>query len=284
MSNQRTVIVVPCYNESKRFDSAAFGLALDTHESLHILFVNDGSTDPTQETLLRFQDRHDERVEIFKLDQNAGKAEAVRRGLLKSLEDLRQWQPYYVGYWDCDLATPLTAVRDFERYLDANNETSVLLGSRVRRLGARIDRSTIRHISGRMFATCASLVLDLPVYDTQCGAKLFRVGNYLTDALAQPFVSRWAFDVELIGRVSASLGENALAEYPLTQWKDVSGSKLSFKASIAALFSLFRLRRQNFLKASASKHPRDLPTVAPKQPHFDYVKQSKHVPVAQEEQ
>jgi hypothetical protein len=39
------------------------------------------------------------------------------------------------------------------------------------------------------------------VYDTQCGAKLFRRTPALAAALERPFRSRWAFDVELLGRL-----------------------------------------------------------------------------------
>ena len=47
----------------------------------------------------------------------------------------------------------------------------------------------------------ASLILHARVYDTQCGAKLFRRSAALEAALADPFLSRWSFDVELLGRM-----------------------------------------------------------------------------------
>ena len=92
-------------------------------------------------------------------------------------------------------------------------------------LGHRIERSWARHYLGRLFATASSQVLGLPVYDTQCGAKVFRDGPALRAALATPFTSRWAFDVELLGRLGTGADRRFL-EVPLERWHDVGGSKL----------------------------------------------------------
>jgi hypothetical protein len=104
------------------------------------------------------------------------------------------------------------------------------LGSRVALLGSRIERRWYRHYLGRVFATAASLILRLPVYDTQCGAKLFRNTEALRAALGRPFFTRWAFDVELLNRMlresDAPLGVDDLIEIPLREWRDKAGSRM----------------------------------------------------------
>ncbi|MFT5012263.1 MAG: dolichyl-phosphate beta-glucosyltransferase, partial [Dinoroseobacter sp.] len=95
----------------------------------------------------------------------------------------------------------------------------------------------------RVFATIASQVLNLKVYDTQCGAKLFRVGEALRVAMEQDFVSSWAFDVELIGRLRQQLPESAFLEVPLNRWIDVEGSKIGLMDMLQATLSLISIRR-----------------------------------------
>jgi hypothetical protein len=123
-----------------------------------------------------------------------------------------------------------------------------VLGSRIQRLGARVERSPLRHYAGRLFASLASIVLRLPVYDTQCGAKMFRGTNELAYAFAEPFLSKWIFDVEVIARLQraaapASLSQR-LFELPLREWRDVAGSKLSTSRGAAAFLELWRIYRK----------------------------------------
>ena len=193
---KKTQIVVPCYNESKRIKAEAFLGALEKDPNLSFLFVNDGSTDDTFNVLQSLKEKNPLQIGILNLEKNSGKAEAVRRGMLKSLEGSFD----NIGYWDADLATPVNAIEVFCRLLDSR-DAEIVMCSRVRLLGRNIQRKTARHYLGRIFATCASLLLNINIYDTQCGAKVFRVTPALIDAIRRPFRGRWAFDVDLLGRL-----------------------------------------------------------------------------------
>jgi hypothetical protein len=74
----------------------------------------------------------------------------------------------------------------------------VVLGSRVAP-GSDIHRKVARH-SGR-FAPSPRCCSKTRVYDTQCGAKLLRRSPHCWPPSREPFLSRWAFDVELLGRL-----------------------------------------------------------------------------------
>ena len=237
----RVNLVVPCYNEAKRLDPAAFVEAALADESLHFLFVDDGSTDDTRAVLDELVVRVPERLEAVSLPANAGKGEAVRQGMLRVLA-----RPGYSGYWDADLATPLDELPSFSTLLDADDAVQVVLGSRVRLLGRQIERELARHLSGRVFATAVSATLGLPVYDTQCGAKLFRATDAVRDAFASPFVSRWIFDVEILARLVRGWSDDLppaarIVELPLRRWREIGGSKLRTKDMARAAIELARI-------------------------------------------
>src|ERR1043165_9106871 len=87
--------VVPCYNEEKRLDLDAFRAFSDR---VGFLFVDDGSRDGTRRLL------QSNGFDVLGFDKNGGKAEAVRRGIVEAMSRGAE----VVGFWDADLATPLS--------------------------------------------------------------------------------------------------------------------------------------------------------------------------------
>jgi glycosyltransferase involved in cell wall biosynthesis len=239
----RTVIVVPCFNEASRLDLFEFRRFSRAVSGVQLVLVDDGSQDDTLSVLQGLQRESPDSFQAHHLPQNCGKAEAVRQGILVALSQ----RPLYVGFWDADLATPLDDVLRFRDILDSRPEVEAVIGCRVRMLGRNIDRRISRHLSGRLFAMAASWVLGLPVYDTQCGAKLFRVSPEMESVFARPFCSRWVFDVEILARmICGPWGrpvEGMVYEQPLDHWQDVAGSKLRPKDFFRAFWDLVAIHR-----------------------------------------
>ncbi|HET6334332.1 MAG TPA: glycosyltransferase [Polyangiales bacterium] len=244
MADPNTIIVVPCYNEAQRLSVDSFREFATANAGVRFLFVNDGSTDDTSIVLESLASSEPHRFEHLDQGQNRGKAETVRVGMLHAL----QQGPRYAGYWDADLATPLREITRFIATLEAHPQRDVCFGSRVRLLGRAIERNPLRHYLGRMFATVASVVLDLPVYDTQCGAKLFRATHATEELFEDRFCVNWTFDVELIARVQAlrlraglTSAADSIYELPLDEWHDVAGSKVQASDFFKGLFEILRI-------------------------------------------
>jgi dolichyl-phosphate beta-glucosyltransferase len=240
----RHVIVVPCYGEEERLDASAFRAYAAAHPHVHFVLVDDGSPDGTRRVLDAIAASRPEAFTVVGLDENAGKAEAVRQGVRAALK----LHPASFGYWDADLSTPLEEIGVFVGLLEAHRDIDVVLGSRVKLAGNDIQRKTLRHYAGRVFATCASLVLGLAIYDTQCGAKLFRSTPANRWAFRRPFLSRWLFDVEILARLGLVRGRRGrrvlharIHEHSLPVWRDVAGSKLKPFDFVKSVWDLARI-------------------------------------------
>jgi dolichyl-phosphate beta-glucosyltransferase len=241
----RCVVVVPCFNEAARLQPLRFCEFLAEDQQVDFLFVNDGSRDATLSVLEALRAKHPDRIHVLDKQPNGGKAEAVRSGMLTAIA----FEGVAVtGFWDADLATPLAVIPQLLTRLMADPELEMIFGSRVRLLGHAIHRKPLRHYLGRCFATAVSIILELPIYDTQCGAKLFRVTPDLKSILASPFQSRWIFDVEIIARFmalhnkDAAFADRAIYENPLPRWEDVAGSKVGPLDFFTAFYELMKIR------------------------------------------
>ncbi len=240
-------LVVPCYNEASRLDVESFRTFISANPCIRLLFVDDGSRDNTLQVLTRLQTGLEDRTFILPRRPNRGKAEAVRLGILHALDHLH---PRIVGFWDADLATPLDTIHRFVQVFETHAGIKMVFGSRVKLLGRDVRRRALRHYLGRIFATAVSTMLRLPIYDTQCGAKLFRVEPETRAIFAEPFLSRWVFDVEIIARYlrlyhrNTKQVEKIIYEYPLETWIDIAGSKVRLGDFLTALIDVVRIRRR----------------------------------------
>ncbi len=242
-SNPDTLIIVPCFNEEERLRPRQFHRFTGICSEVGFVFVDDASRDGTRSVLEGMTAQSPERMWCVVKEENGGKAEAVRSGVQFAL-GLHDWR--HVGYWDADLATPLEEIPRFLEILCGTRGVEFVMGCRLMRLGAEIRRHAWRHYLGRLFATAASLALDLGVYDTQCGAKL--MSRRLAElCFSEPFLSPWLFDVEIIARIKRARGagevETLIHELPLTCWRDVDGSKVKLSYYAKAPVELWRIRR-----------------------------------------
>lgn len=238
---QKTIIIIPCYNEENRFLTDLFSEYYLKSE-VFFCFVNDGSKDNTLHMLKGLQQGRSERIIVLDLKKNRGKAEAVRQGILESIH----WMQFdFIGYLDADFATPLSEINYLLDQFDNNPHSQIVFGSRVKLMGRRIEREMLRHYLGRVFSTTVSIMLKLPIYDTQCGAKLFR-SQLAQQIFVQPFISRWFFDVEIFARIlklyGYEQGAAVMYEAPLNQWTEIGKSKLSFKHYIMAPYELLKIK------------------------------------------
>lgn len=235
-------LVVPCFNETPRWRDDYWTDILQVAE-LRILFVDDGSSDAT---LARAEATvAGTASEVLSLSRNAGKAEAVRTGMqhLLKVDDISA-----VGYLDADGAFNRRDIEELisvyrQKVMDGDFEAA--WSSRVALAGRDIARSGSRHYIGRLVATFVSLGYGQIPYDTQSGYKLFQPSEQLMTCLAEPFRTRWLFELELLARWQGLTGSQLRVwEEPLQYWHDVPGSKITGKESVRVIKELLAVKRE----------------------------------------
>ena len=245
-SDYMTCIVVPCFNEANRLPIEEFESFIVKHSNVRILFVNDGSTDATEDLLKKLVENNPEQMHTIRMGGNVGKGEAVRQGLLSALHTFPNCK--YLGYWDSDLSTPLKLIFDFTDVFLHRPYCQFVIGSRIRAAGRNIDRNNMRHYLGRIFSTVSQLLLKTNCYDTQCGAKIFANTDAFLKIIQEPFSSRWLFDLELLVRLRSTLNitntndwNKAIFELPLSVWKEKGGSKIKIRDAFIVPCDLLRI-------------------------------------------
>ena len=239
----KTLIVIPCYNEEKRLPQEEFRAYFESRPEVQFLFANDGSRDGTLEMLLKLTEKYPQ-AHVFDGGKNQGKANITNAAFRYALAHL---EFDYIGFFDADLATPLEEIDRFMQVAEQKEGLLMVCGSRVQRLGSNIRRKPLRHYMGRTFATAVSRILRLPVYDTQCGAKIFRK-DVAETVTKERFMSPWFFDVEIFARIILAYGYGACMdkcfEYPLDTWIEKGDTRLKTKDFLRTPLELLKLRRK----------------------------------------
>lgn len=232
-------LVIPCRNEEKRLsESGVLECAKLLGAGGSVILVDDGSTDGTA-GLIRKIAAQSPAVDTVFLPENRGKAEAVRAGM----KSAAQRGAGRIGFCDADFATPPAEVARVLGGLENVSGASVsgasvdaAIGTRNSRRSENINRSAARGALSRLFSLAASFALKRFVTDSQCGAKFFNNTPAFRKAISEPFISRWGFDVEMLGRLEAAGGKTV--EVPLKNWAEKPQSGVGFGGMAKTLFDL----------------------------------------------
>jgi len=244
------LIVIPAYREARRLpvllaDVAAHAAAfarLDAPYTIHFRVVDGGSPQPESDAMRRSVEalRLDSLVSYDRLARNRGKGGAIRSGFDRGLAEGYR----YLGFVDADAAVSIGELRRaVDCLVDTRNRPPLagVIGSRVKLLGRRVERSAARHCVGRLFATIVSLMFGQSVYDTQCGLKVFE-REALARHLDAPIDEHWTWDTALL--FSMLHDGEPVHEIPI-DWTERAGSKLTFvRDPVVMLWRLMRFRRR----------------------------------------
>lgn len=211
----RTVgVVVPAYRPDPE---RLLSYVLSLHDELGLEIVRIELDDPRPSVLERLRDAP-EFVDVNAVANRRGKGAAITAGFESLAADVD-----VLAFADADGSTPAASLSDVVApVVDGDADLSV--GSRRHPDADVVSHQTFaRRRLGDGFAWLARRLLDVDLYDYQCGAKAL-TSDAWADVRDHLYDPGFAWDIELIA-VSDALGYR-VAEIPV-HWEDHPGSTVS---------------------------------------------------------
>ena len=252
---QEVCVVVPCFNEEHRLRGADFLSFIASHPDASLCFVDDGSRDGTVAVLEAAAIAAvPDRILVHRLPANGGKAEAVRAGVLHVAA---------TGDGRSSATGTPTCRRRSTRSIGCSRRSrrtpgcQLVLGSRVKRLGAHIERRDVaahhrdafsrpapaRFSDSRSTTRSAARSCFAPRWPRVFFAIRFSPGGCSTSKC-------WC-----VCATTSDVGHRHDAEVPLGRWEEVGGSKLGLSDMINVPLELLKIRAHyNGADSTKSNH------------------------------
>ena len=167
-NNINLSIVIPIYNESifihKLFDQI---LEHFNFSNIEILFIDDGSSDGTNEILnnLKSKKNYNFKFDIIKIDINSGKGKAIQTGIKNSKGE-------YVLMQDADLELDIKDAKEMYEIICDNNEIKCIFGSRY--LSGKLKKNNyfFNSLVGKINTLIFNIFFSQSLSDVHCGLKI----------------------------------------------------------------------------------------------------------------
>jgi len=231
--NMRNSIIVPAYNEEKRFSKFIPDLIRFIKKTIpdsELIVVDDGSKDATRKKVFQMikNGRAERFAKIIGYPNNKGKGNAVSYGVKAAKGDK-------ILFVDADGSIP---PEEIPKLLEKLDEYDFVAGSRLIK-GAKIKTNFLRRTFSFGFNLFVSILFQYSYRDNLCGFKGFKkeIAKKLFSNLCD---KRWLFDVELFYKAK----KNNFSVYFLPiEWHHVGGSRINLFTDPPKWFMrLFKLR------------------------------------------
>jgi len=234
-------VVFPLYNESKRLhytlkDIKSFNRG--KIKKLEFIFIDDGSTDNSVETLKKNLKKLKKKNFLFRIisfKKNMGKGNAIKEGVKLSKYN-------WILTIDTDMSVSLTQINEWIKKNHLTKKHSIYFGSR--NLKNSIVKFKIhRKVFGIIFSTILKIFFQIYIKDTQCGFKLYKKNKakFIFPKIKDP---GFVHDVEIL--LISKKHKISVKELPV-RWTHRKNSKLNlFYDCLIMLVGLIKIRI-NFL-------------------------------------
>jgi glycosyltransferase involved in cell wall biosynthesis len=159
---EKLSIVIPVYNEEKAIADTVtfFQDLLDKYPDIEVIFVDDGSTDRTQQIL---KDGLDARMKLVVHDRNRGYGAAIKNGVQLASHD-------HIAITDADGSYPNERIIEFFQKL-VSEKAGMIVGART---GKMVRIGILRKLPKLILTRLAEYLSESEIPDLNSGLRIVR--------------------------------------------------------------------------------------------------------------
>jgi len=235
MSDQKSLVIVPTYNELENIPKL-IPIVLSQDESIHILIVDDGSPDGTGAFVNNEMMKND-RIHLLEREKKMGLGTAYIAGFKYALQNNYD----FIFEMDADFSHDPNELKNF---LIAIKENDLVLGSRYIN-GVRVLNWPMARLLLSFFASVYTrIITGMPIKDATGGFKCFRRKVLEAIDLDKVKSNGYSFQIEMTFK--AFCKGFKIKEIPIIFSDRVKGkSKMSKKIVREAVTMVWKLRLQH---------------------------------------
>jgi glycosyltransferase involved in cell wall biosynthesis len=193
---ENVTLLFPCFNEHQHLTESVeniFRVLRTSRFSFEVIFIDDNSTDGTQQLLGRIVKSYPH-TRLILHTYNQGRGACVTEGIRMATSQI-------VGFLDIDCeASPVYIPLFVDEILRG---ADIVVGHRYYPTELNLS-SLIRDVTSTFYAFFVRVLLHLSVRDTEAGYKFFR-RKKIMPILATVKDTRWFWDTEIIAQSSSQL-------------------------------------------------------------------------------
>ena len=237
MSELRTIVIIPTYNEIENVEAISRAVML-LNPKFDILFIDDNSPDGTAEKVKSLMSEFNGRIFLEQRTGKLGLGTAYIHGFKWSITNNYD----YVFEMDCDFShDPNDLIRLFDSCRDG---ADLVIGSRYCK-GGKVKNWPLDRILMSYFASIyVRLILCIGIKDTTAGFKCFKTEVLKKINLDNILFKGYAFQICM--KYAAIRHGFKVKEIPITFIDRIHGeSKMSTGIFKEAFFGVWKMRKMN---------------------------------------
>ena len=227
-------ILIPIYNEIAYLDEFTKRLkqTFDSEDAEYI-FINDGSTDGSNEWLDKFvSNQKSKKIKLINLKRNYGKGNALQQGIKNSIGD-------YLLFQDADLELDTADSLEMYKIIKNDSRMECVFGSRY--LIGQLIRSNnyLYKFVGKFNSFLFNILFNQSISDVHCGTKI--VSRKIINNIKLT-INDFGFEIDIASQIAKK--KYKIYEFGISYYARSfkEGKKITWLDGIKCYYYLLKLR------------------------------------------